>query len=319
MQMKYELAPIGCRPWTLHALSEKLIESHYENNYGGAMRKLNAITARLEAADFDKMLPADVNGLKREQLIALNSTILHELYFACLGGEGGKPPKVLVDAMTESFGSVERWRSEFVAMAKALSGGSGWVLLSYVPRDRRLINQYASEHSQAVAAGIPILALDMYEHAYHIDFGANAAAYIDTFFRNIEWTGVQGRYEDAIQTLPPRKLEQPEFPVSGIGAQEVKAMLEAGTPIQVIDTRPRHFVSRQQEIVDGATWRDPERVQEWSAELSKEQPVAVYCAYGFHIGCKTAIALRDAGFDAKFVQGGHSAFKALGAKVRKHE
>ena len=316
--MKYEIAPIWCRPWLLNGLSEKLIESHYENNYGGAVRKLNAITAKLEAADFDKMLAPELNGLKREQLLALNSTLLHELYFACLGGEGGKPPKVLADAIIESFGSYERWKAEFVAMAKALSGGSGWVLMSYVPRDKRLINQYAAEHTQAIATGLPILALDMYEHAYHIDFGANAAAYIDTFFRNIDWTAAQGRYQDATQTLPPRRLEQPEFPIPGIGVDEVKALLDAGE-IQVIDARPRHFVSRQQEIVDGVKWRDPERVQEWSSELSKEQPVAVYCAYGFHIGCKTAIALRDAGFDAKFVQGGHSAFKALGAKTKKHD
>jgi Fe-Mn family superoxide dismutase len=316
--MKYEIAPIWCRPWLLHGLSEKLIESHYENNYGGAVRKLNLITAKLEAADFEKMLAPELNGLKREQLLALNSTLLHEIYFACLGGEGGKPAKVFADAITESFGSYERWKSEFVAMAKALSGGSGWVLMSYVPRDKRLINQYASEHPQAIVTGMPVLALDMYEHAYHIDFGANAAAYIDTWFRNIDWAVVQGRYQDAAQTLPPRPLEQPEFPIPGIRVDEVKAMLDAGE-IQVIDTRPRHFVSRQQEIVDGVKWRDPERVQEWASELSKEQPVAVYCAYGFHIGCKTAIALRDAGFDARFVQGGHSAFKALGAKTRKHD
>ena len=69
-------------------------------------------------------------------------------------------------------------------MGNALAGGSGWVLLIYVPRDRRLINQYAAEHRQAVAGGIPVLALDMYEHAYHIDFGANAKAYVDTFMRN---------------------------------------------------------------------------------------------------------------------------------------
>lgn len=316
--MKYELAPIWCRPWLLNGLSEKLIESHYENNYGGAMRKLNAVTARLESADFEKMLPTELSGLKREQLIALNSTLLHEIYFACLGGEGGKPPKMVTDALIDSFGSVERWKSEFVAMAKALSGGSGWVLLSYVPRDKRLINQYASDHSQSIPTGMPILALDMYEHAYHIDFGANAAAYIDTYFRNIDWSAVQNRFEDALQTLPPRPLAQPEFDVPGIGVDEVKAMMDSGQ-IQVIDTRPRHFVSRQQEIVDGVTWKDPERVQEWSAELSKEQPVAVYCAYGFHIGCKTAIALRDAGYDARFVQGGHSAFKAIGTKIRKHD
>lgn len=70
-------------------------------------------------------------------------------------------------------------------MGYALGGGSGWVLLTYVPRDGRLMNQYAAEHTQAVASGVPILALDMYEHAYHIDFGANAKAYADAFLRNV--------------------------------------------------------------------------------------------------------------------------------------
>jgi superoxide dismutase, Fe-Mn family len=104
-----------------------------------------------------------INGLKREELVALNSTLLHELYFASLG-LAGKPTAVLADVLARDFGSVDRWRNEFVAMGNALAGGSGWVLLVYMPRDRRLINQYAPEHTQAVAGGIPILALDMYEH-----------------------------------------------------------------------------------------------------------------------------------------------------------
>src|SRR5687767_8649273 len=172
--MRYQLQPLYCRPWLLAGLSSKLIESHYENNYGGALRRLNAITEQLEALDPAKTPGHVLNGLKRDQLIALNSTLLHEIYFASLGGDGNKPTAALVDALARDFGSLERWRSEFVAMANGLGGGSGWVLLAYVPRDGRLINQHASDHGQAVAGGIPILALDMYEHSYHIDFGANA-------------------------------------------------------------------------------------------------------------------------------------------------
>src|SRR5258706_15907004 len=111
-----------------------------------------------------------LNALKREELVALNSTLLHELYFASLGGDG-QPTKAMSEALTQHFGSLDRWRSEFRAMGYALGGGSGWVVLTYVPRDGRLINQYASEHPQAIAGGVPILALDMYEHAYHMDFG----------------------------------------------------------------------------------------------------------------------------------------------------
>jgi len=314
--MRYQLKQIHCRPWLLLGLSPKLIESHYENNYGGALRRLNAITEQLEALDFSKAPGYVVNGLKREELIALNSTLLHELYFASLGGDG-KPGKALAEALARDFGSVDRWRSEFVAMGNALAGGSGWVLLVYVPRDRRLVNQYAADHSQGIAGGIPILALDMYEHAYHIDFGANAKAYVDAFMRNIDCKAVEERYEDASKVEPPRPLVQKEFgDLPGVGVEEVKAMLEAGKPLQFIDTRPKHSVSRTQDSVEGATWRDPERVQEWMGELSKSDPVVVFCVYGFHVGCRTAVALREAGFDAKYMKGGYSGWKALGGPVR---
>ena len=316
--MQYHLTPIYCCPWLLNGLSMQIIESHYENNYGGALRRLNAITEKLASLDFASTPGYVINGLKREELIALNSTLLHELYFASLGGDG-KPAGAITETLTRDFGSVDRWRDEFVAMGNALAGGSGWVLLTYVPRDRRLVNQYATEHTQGVAGGIPILALDMYEHAYHIDFGANAKAYVDAFMRNIDWKAVQARYEDAAKVEPPRPLVQKEFgDLPGIGAEEVKALRDAGKPVQFIDARPQHYVSRPQDIIDGAVWRDPDRMHEWSGDLSKSDPVVVFCVYGFHVGCKTAIALRDAGFDAMYMKGGHAAWRAMGGPMKMH-
>jgi Fe-Mn family superoxide dismutase len=313
--MRYQVKQIYCRPWLLLGLSQKLLESHYENNYGGALRRLNAISEQLASLDFASTPGHVINGLKREELVALNSTLLHELYFASLGGDG-KPKPALAEALARDFGSVDRWRSEFMAMAYALGGGSGWVVLVHVPRDGRLVNQFAAEHTQAVAGGIPILALDMYEHAYHIDFGANSKAYVDAFIRNVDWQAVQDRYEDALKVAPPRPLVQKEFgDLPGIDVEEVKAMLDAGKPLQLIDARPKHSVSRVQEIAVGATWRDPERVQEWMGELSKTEPVVVYCVYGFHVGCRAAIALREAGFDARYMKGGHCGWKAAGGPV----
>ena len=309
--MRYTLKQIGCRPWTLSGLSLKLVESHYENNYGGALRRLNAIGEQLASLDFDHTPPFVLNGLKREELAALNSTLLHELYFSGLGGDG-VPTAAMKEALAADFGSVDRWRSEFRAMGYALAGGSGWVVLTYVPRDGRLVNQYASEHSQAVAGGVPILALDMYEHAYHIDFGANARAYVDTVLRNIDWVGLEKRYEDARRVPPPRPVEQPEFgDLPGVGVEEVKALLASGR-VQVVDVRPRHFVTRQQDIAGGVKWRDPEQIDQWIGELSKAEPVVVYCAYGFHVGCKAATKLRDAGFDAKYMNTGHMGWRAIG-------
>ena len=318
--MQYHLAPLFCRPWTLNGITPRLIESHYEGNYGAALNRLNAITAELESIDPGTTSPEVVNRLKRDEAAALNSTLLHELYFASLGGDGRTLPDTMASAIARDFGAVGRWREEFVALAGALAGGSGWVLLTYVPRDGRLINQSAADHTQSVAGGIPILALDMYEHAYHLDFGTNAGAYIAAFMRNIDWIAVQGRYEDAVKVAPPRRLEQKQFAdVPSISVEEVREMLDSGTRVQIIDTRPRHYSSRAQDIMEGAVWRDPERLDEWIGDLSKTEPVITFCVYGFHIGCETAVTLRKAGFDARYMAGGHYAWKAIKGKVTRFE
>jgi superoxide dismutase, Fe-Mn family len=196
--MAYQMKPLACDPSRLKGLSEKLITSHYQNNYGGAVKRLNAITAQLESLDFATAAGFLLNGLKREELIAANSMILHELYFASLGSEG-EVDSSLGEAMARDFSGDERWRAEFVAMGKALGGGSGWVLLTYSRRGRKLINQWAWDHTCSLAGGYPILALDMYEHSYHIDHGANAGAYVDAFMANVNWANVSRMYEAAVK------------------------------------------------------------------------------------------------------------------------
>src|SRR5262245_12694693 len=187
--MTFTIKPLSCDPKTLKGLSEQLIVSHWENNYGGAVRRLNAISAQLGSLDFATAPVFVINGLKREELIATNSMMLHELYFDGLG-PGGEPDRALREALNRDFGSIEGWQTEFVAMGKAMGGGSGWVLLTYSPRDRKLVNQWAADHTHGLAAATPILALDMYEHSYHLDYGAAAAKYVDAFMENIRWDNV---------------------------------------------------------------------------------------------------------------------------------
>ena len=167
--MSYMPKPMSFDPKSISGISEKVLVSHYENNYVGAVKRLNAIGAQLAELDFAKAPNFVINGLKREELIAANSMILHEIYFDGLGG-GAKASGPLADAIARDFGSQERWRAEFVAMGKAEGGGSGWVILAYSPRDKRLVNQWAADHT--------VLVLDMYEHAYHMDYGAAAARYV---------------------------------------------------------------------------------------------------------------------------------------------
>jgi Fe-Mn family superoxide dismutase len=221
-----------------------------------------------------------------------------------------------LDALVRDFGSVDRWRQEFMALAESLGGEPGWTVLSSLPRDRQLINQVATDHTQSVSGSIPILALDMYEHAYHLEFGANHTAYIAAFMRNILWSAVEARYVGALDVAPPLTLQQPEFnDLPSIGPEEVRALLASGQRVQLIDTRPRHYTTKTYDIVSGATWRDPERLSEWIHTLSKDDPVVTFCVYGFHIGCQSAAALRAAGYDARFMRGGHFGWKALDGPV----
>jgi superoxide dismutase, Fe-Mn family len=189
----YEMKPLGCDPTRLTGLSEKLIVSHYENNYGGAVKRLSQIQEYLGNVDFAKAPGFVINGLKREELIAMNSMILHEIYFAGLGAS--ERPGDITEALSRDFGSAELWHAQFSAMGKAQGGGSGWVLLSYSPRSGKLINQWAADHTTTIGDGSVILALDMYEHSYHIDYGAKAAGYVDAYMQNINWQNVAERYQ----------------------------------------------------------------------------------------------------------------------------
>jgi Fe-Mn family superoxide dismutase len=194
LTMTHEPKPLPFDPAKIKGISEKLLVSHYENNYAGAVKRLNDIEAQLAGLDWAKTPVFVINGLKREQLIAANSMILHELYFDGLGGEE-RPVGALAEAITRDFGNLENWRTEFAAIGKALGGGSGWTLLYWSPHDKRLINTWSADHAHTLAGGRPILALDMYEHAYQMDYGAKAAAYVDAFMDVIRWANVGRLYE----------------------------------------------------------------------------------------------------------------------------
>ena len=127
--MAFQARPLAFKPPRLAGLSARLMASHYENNYGGAIRRLNAIRADLAGLNTSGAPGFLLNGLKREELIAANSMLLHELYFDGLGGNGGAPEGPLDQAITRDFGSIERWRAEFTAMGvrwAAARAGSCW-------------------------------------------------------------------------------------------------------------------------------------------------------------------------------------------------
>ena len=309
--MRQEILPIPVRPWTLNGLSERMIVSHYENHYGDAVRALNAVSGELAAVDVGT--PGyRLRALKRDELMALGAIELHELYFGNLGGEGNKIPEDMRETLEEHFGTVAAWRREFVGLAQSLAGGSGWVVLGWSRRQRLLYNYIADDDTQTGIDTAPVLVLDMYEHAYHIDFGANATAYVDAFMRNVDWAAVTRRIGAASADRPLPQDDPVDHSLPSLSVEELAARLAKGEPVQVLDARPRHHISRTVDLMQGAIWRDPDRVDEWIGELSTDEPVAVYCAYGFHVGCSVTRTLRERGFDARFIRGGVSAWYAAG-------
>lgn len=284
----------------LQGLSEKLLRSHHQNNYGGAVKRLNAIRAQLRELPLAATPGFQLNGLKREELVATNSMLLHELYFDGLGSDGSAMTPAMALALQASFGSVERWQEEFVALGKALGGGSGWVLLTFQPREGTLLNQWSADHTHALAGGHPILALDMYEHAYHMDFGAAAGAYVDTFMQNIRWSRVYQQYQQAVESSSDAFGATPE---------------DLGDA-RLLDVRRSGVFEQADALIPGATWRDPQAVGDWAAALPQGEPVVVYCVYGHEVGRSTALRLRAAGVDARFLRGGIDGWKAAGRPLQ---
>ena len=300
--MEFQIRPLAVDVDKLDGLSARLVTSHHENNYSGAVKRLNAIRGQLGQLDWATTPVFVVNGLKREELIAANSAFLHELYFDVLGTHEATPPGGLALALQRDFGSIDQWRAEFVAMGKAMGGGSGWVLLSWSSREARLVNHWAADHTHLLAGATPVLALDMYEHAYHLDFGAKAAAYVDAFMKNISWDAVHRRYADAIAA-----------DASNLGVLP-GSVAASGVPI--LDVRRQADYAPATQMVEGARWLDPVDVAQWSAELDRAQPVVVHCARGGDVCRSTALALRARGIDARYVVGGFEGWKAAGLPLQ---
>ena len=308
----HRIMPLPFKPPHLDGLSERLLASHYENNYGGAVRRLNAIERRLDELYWSQAPVFDINGLKREELIAANSAILHEIYFDGLGGSGDAAGDLAL-ALERDFGSVAGWRSKFAACAKAQAGGSGWTLLVWSERHQRLMIQWGQDHTNCLAGSIPIMALDMYEHAYHIDFGAKAGAYVDAFMKNIHWERVGTRFQRLTQYR--QVISEPEVtvPGNGIAAEDLLARLQRRDDLVLLDVCLAEDLAKRSDMIPGAQLRAPERIAEWADELPKDKPIVAYCVYGFQVSGDAVAELRRCGLDAHSLAGGIAAWHAIGA------
>lgn len=191
-------------------------------------------------------------------------------------------------ALEANFGSVQRWRDGFVAMARG-AGAAGRVLLCFQPDEGTLSNQALADPAQPVR-GVALLALEAGGRT------GGAAASVDAFVQHIDWARVYERYQEAVARAS-----------EGLGAT-----VDEAARARLLDVRRAGVFELAASIAAGAQWCDPARVARWAAELPKDEPVVVYCVHGHEVGRATAMRLRAAGVDARFLIGGFDAWQAAG-------
>ena len=219
---------------------------------------------------------------------------------AASDGQAMTPAMAL--ALQANFGSVERWREEFVALGKALGGGPGRVLLTFLPREGTLVNlssgdpAHADAHAHALAAGITVLALDMNEHGFPLHDGAAAGHHVDAFMASIDWMRAYERYQQAVETTSD---------ALGVSHEDLQHA-------HLLDVRRAGVFEQADSVIPGARWCDPQAVNDWAAALPRNERVVVYCVYGHEVGRSTAMRLHARGIHARFLRGGIDGWKAAG-------
>ena len=181
----------------LKGISERTMVEHYKL-YESYVKKFNEISEKLTTVDLETANPtfSDIRALKVEYSFALNGVKNHEIYFGHLGGEGGAPSGELFEQIEKDFGSFEKWQADLKATGMA---ARGWAWLVWDKDLARLVNLAGDLQSTYLVWGCtPLVALDVYEHAYFIDFGIMRKDYIDTFFNNLDWPVVEKSFEDIV-------------------------------------------------------------------------------------------------------------------------
>jgi Fe-Mn family superoxide dismutase len=179
----------------LPGLSEKQLSEHHDVLYAGYVKKTNEIRTKLATVDLTaaNATHSDLRELKVEETFALNGVKLHERYFDNLTAKGGGAEGAVADLIMRDFGSFEKWAAEFAACGMA---ARGWTVLSYDLEEKRLMNIVCDIHNQGGVWGqVPLLVLDIYEHAYFIDYATGKKKYIESFMQMIDWSAVNAQLE----------------------------------------------------------------------------------------------------------------------------
>lgn len=182
----------------LEGISEKNIAVHHDKLYEGYVKKWQEIDEKLKTVDTSmaNAVFSDLRELKLEESFAANAIVLHEAYFDILGGDGKKNGEI-IKAIERDFGSFEKWLEEFKALGLC---SRGWVVLGYDFNDGKLKNFLLDAHNlYGMWGASPILVMDMYEHAYFIDFGSDKKSYIEVFLKNLNWKIINNKYNKIIK------------------------------------------------------------------------------------------------------------------------
>jgi len=192
----YKVKPLPFAYNALEGISEQQLKFHHDTHYVAYVNNRNKIEEQLDEMRKKGDFP-NIRGLKLNESHNASGMILHEIYWDTLGGKGGDPKGKLAEKMKQDFGSIENWKKEFMAIAGT---GRGWVLLCFDLSDNRLHNYSVDFHDQgAVWGSIPIMALDLWEHAHYTDYGPNKAKYFEAFFKNINWERISENFEKIIK------------------------------------------------------------------------------------------------------------------------
>lgn len=222
---------------------------------------------------------------------------------ASLGGDGVTMEPAMRLALDASFGSFEAWRADFGTLAGAAGGAggaggagvaAGWALLVFEPQAGRLVNRRVADAAgdAAADAGAPVMALDLRGPVA-------AAASVEAGLASIDWAGVYRRYQDAVYAASAPHAAGPDAVPGAL----------------LIDVRRVGVYAQAATRIPGAQWRDPATVAAWAGELPADREVLVYCVYGHEVGRSTALRLRAAGVNARFLEGGIDGWQLAGRPI----
>lgn len=193
--MSYKPEALPFAKDALHGISEKTIDYHYEKLYKGYVNKYNEIQEKLQVANTDSanQTYSEWRALKMGETFAEDGIILHEMYFGNLGGNGNSTNTGIYKDIEEQFGSFEKFKAMVNATAMA---ARGWAIVAWNSLEGNIGIYAADSHNQGgIWSSMPFLVIDVYEHAYYMDYGSDRKSYLEAFWKNVDWEAVNDRYQ----------------------------------------------------------------------------------------------------------------------------